>query len=177
MTRRRLPLSCEPCRERQILGLRNASGVNGPCLTCARRGIPSTKCIYLRDVYQRSRKSPGPDNATNIELLERVNEIEGLLESRYEGQSRPQTTAASLMPKETRSHVPSPETNLSSDPATSEGLVFEGHGSLTTDVDPSRPSTRSCGTLLQAIRPVIISVVTGDFRGPSSEPGVQFPIR
>jgi hypothetical protein len=108
------------------------------------------ECIYLRDVYQRSRVQHVSENATNAALLERVDKLERLLESRHDGDSQARTTAPSSIPNEFRSHLPSPETNLSSYPTSSEGFTFEGHRSLLTDVDTPRSSTRSCGTLLRS---------------------------
>lgn len=86
---RRMPLSCEPCRDRKIRCPRTSSSPGGPCGTCVRRGVPADECVFLRDVYGRraSRpRTPGAPavadesrEATNSELLERIRKLESLV--------------------------------------------------------------------------------------------------
>lgn len=87
---RRMPLSCEPCRERKIRCPRPSStSPGGPCATCVRRGIPADECVFLREVYSRQASRPQtagavavPDHsreATNSELLERIRKLETLV--------------------------------------------------------------------------------------------------
>lgn len=87
---RRMPLSCEPCRERKIRCPRTSStSSGGPCATCVRRGVPADECVFLRDVYSRQASGPrtsGPvavaeenREATNSELLERIRKLESLV--------------------------------------------------------------------------------------------------
>lgn len=84
---RRMPLSCEPCRERKIRCPRRANQGKGPCETCVRRGIPPSECIYLRDLYGR-RSGPPPHRGMgssqalgNAELIQRIGKLEELMES------------------------------------------------------------------------------------------------
>ncbi|KAF2097038.1 hypothetical protein NA57DRAFT_41547 [Rhizodiscina lignyota] len=82
-TNRRMPLSCEPCRERKIRCPRNTPGTGGsrgPCETCVRRGVPASDCIYLRDFAQRQPvRQPSSENANHEELLDRIRGLEELL--------------------------------------------------------------------------------------------------
>lgn len=84
---RRMPLSCEPCRERKIRCPRTSNSSGGPCATCVRRGVPADECVFLRDVYGRqapSHQTPAAfadqsREATNSELLERIRKLESLV--------------------------------------------------------------------------------------------------
>ncbi|KAJ4262963.1 hypothetical protein NW762_006576 [Fusarium torreyae] len=93
---RRMPLSCEPCRERKIKCPRNINRGRGPCETCVRRGIPSSECIYLRDQWPR--RDPAP--VENSALVARIDRLEELLR-----QSVSNTVA---QPAEPVSNFPSP---------------------------------------------------------------------
>ncbi|KAK7572270.1 hypothetical protein V3481_017465 [Fusarium oxysporum f. sp. vasinfectum] len=75
---RRMPLSCEPCRQRKIKCPRNDSRGQTPCNTCVRRGIPVTECIYLRDQSSR-RNVPMPRHGGNSALVARIDRLEELL--------------------------------------------------------------------------------------------------
>lgn len=104
-----MPLSCEPCRDRKIRCPTRTSYGNGPCETCIRRGIPPSDCIYLRDVLgrrgsTRPRRSRSPYQSTeDSELVERINRLEKLLESRVNAQDAPDHERADVNP------LPSPE--------------------------------------------------------------------
>lgn len=84
---RRMPLSCEPCRERKIRCPRKSNRNGGPCDTCVRRGIPSSECVYLRDIiYQRRQqqnssnsRSSVTDTPNNAELVARIDRLEEIL--------------------------------------------------------------------------------------------------
>lgn len=87
---RRMPLSCEPCRERKIRCHRTASNSEIPCATCVRRGVPADACVFLRDIYGRRASRPrtpaadaiagnGSQGASNSELLERIRKLESLV--------------------------------------------------------------------------------------------------
>lgn len=52
---KRVPLSCEPCRERKIRCHRTSPGICRTCDTCLRRGIPLEECIFLRDLPRSQR--------------------------------------------------------------------------------------------------------------------------
>ncbi|OIW22835.1 hypothetical protein CONLIGDRAFT_625604 [Coniochaeta ligniaria NRRL 30616] len=91
---RRMPLSCEPCRERKIRCPRTSSSPGGPCATCVRRGVPADQCVFLREVYGRRAARPqipaaaaaatGAEEsreASNSELLERIRKLESLVGS------------------------------------------------------------------------------------------------
>ncbi|KAJ5674308.1 uncharacterized protein N7477_004242 [Penicillium maclennaniae] len=67
---KRLPLSCENCRQRKIRCL--GSGV--PCVTCQRRGVALT-CHFKRDLLPNS----GPENSHD-DLLQRISNLEELLQ-------------------------------------------------------------------------------------------------
>lgn len=78
---RRMPLSCEPCRERKIRCPRNSTNPKGPCETCIRRGIHPADCIYLRDLQPRRQvlRQKETQEASNAELLARIRNLEELL--------------------------------------------------------------------------------------------------
>ncbi|KAF5026962.1 hypothetical protein F66182_992 [Fusarium sp. NRRL 66182] len=73
---RRMPLSCEPCRERKIKCSRNFSRGQAPCETCVRRGIPSSECVYLRDQWPLRREPFGSGSSA---LVARIDRLEALL--------------------------------------------------------------------------------------------------
>ncbi|KAJ9413954.1 hypothetical protein QL093DRAFT_2088869 [Fusarium oxysporum] len=75
---RRMPLSCEPCRQRKIKCPRNDSRGQTPCNTCVRRGIPVTECIYLRDQSSR-RNVLVPRHGGDSALGARIDRLEELL--------------------------------------------------------------------------------------------------
>jgi hypothetical protein len=112
---RRMPLSCEPCRERKIRCPRTASSPGGPCATCARRGVPPDQCVFLRDVYGRRRERPRTPEAvavagdegrearesSNNELLERIRKLESLVVGQANSsalEARPEVPAAASSP-------------------------------------------------------------------------------
>jgi hypothetical protein len=69
---KRLPLSCENCRQRKIRCL--GSGV--PCDTCRKRGVAST-CQFKRDVEQNLQ--PERHDTNHDILLQRIKDLESLL--------------------------------------------------------------------------------------------------
>lgn len=111
ITNRRMPLSCEPCRERKIRCPRNTNHGRGPCETCVRRGIPPSECVYLRDIHH-SREQANTQQVDNNALLVRIKKLEELLQTHVgvgiDVAAQPDTTDAS----NTRSHLPSPEPSL-----------------------------------------------------------------
>lgn len=71
MSSRRLPLSCENCRQRKIRCIN--SGYNAPCDTCSRRGYAS-RCRFRRqDPYETAARSPDATNVSSLEELLRQN--------------------------------------------------------------------------------------------------------
>jgi hypothetical protein len=106
---RRMPLSCEPCRERKIKCARNINRRGRPCETCVRRGIPSSDCVYLRDQWPR-RHNPAPptEPVDNSELVARIDRLEGILR---QSNSMP-NPASQQQPPESVSNLPSPESTL-----------------------------------------------------------------
>lgn len=86
---KRVPLSCEPCRERKIRCYRNSPVSGRTCDTCLRRGIPLEECIFLRDLPRSQRpigrRPPRTSNtsemATSRELFSRIEKLESLLSS------------------------------------------------------------------------------------------------
>ncbi len=83
---RRMPLRCEPCRERKIRYPRISSSSGGSCVTCVKRGVLGHECVFLRDVY--GRRAPRPEipavaavvderrEPINSELLERIRKLD-----------------------------------------------------------------------------------------------------
>ncbi|KAL5357075.1 fungal-specific transcription factor domain-containing protein [Aspergillus floccosus] len=72
---KRLPLSCENCRQRKVRCL--GSGV--PCDTCRKRGV-AFSCRFKRDVVPSRQSDLGsPENLPNA-LLERISILETLLQ-------------------------------------------------------------------------------------------------
>ncbi|BCS22973.1 Zn(II)2Cys6 transcription factor [Aspergillus puulaauensis] len=71
MSSRRLPLSCENCRQRKIRCI--SSGYSAPCDTCSRRGYASS-CRFRRQVpYETAARSPDATNVSSLEDLLRQN--------------------------------------------------------------------------------------------------------
>ncbi|KAM6515738.1 hypothetical protein FALCPG4_013951 [Fusarium falciforme] len=103
-TSRRMPLSCEPCRERKIKCPRNINRGRGPCETCVRRGIPSSECVYLRDQWPRRHNQPVAGAVDNSELVARIDRLEELL--------RQSVPNSAKQPQEPVSNLPSPESTL-----------------------------------------------------------------
>lgn len=103
-TGRRMPLSCEPCRERKIKCPRNTNRGRGPCETCVRRGIPSSECVYLRDQWPRRHNQPAAGAVDNSELVARIDRLEELL--------RQSVSNSANQPQEPVSNLPSPESSL-----------------------------------------------------------------
>lgn len=134
-TTRRMPLSCEPCRERKIRCPRRINDGSGPCGTCTRRGIPPSECIYLRDIIgRRNTRRIGESSsyqADNSELMERIARLERLL------QSRVKTGTADAFEHSSLSHLPSPDSVLQS------ALYTESaDGTSSFSNFPTRPSER-----------------------------------
>ena len=81
---RRMPLSCEPCRERKIRCPRDASDPKGTCESCVRRGVHPADCVFLRDVQprrylakQREQLDKDPQQtSSNADLLARIQSLE-----------------------------------------------------------------------------------------------------
>ncbi|KAI9039877.1 Zn(II)2Cys6 transcription factor [Aspergillus affinis] len=69
---KRLPLSCENCRQRKI----RCFGSGVPCNTCLKRGVAST-CQFKRNVEQNQQRERL--EATQDLLLRRISELEDLL--------------------------------------------------------------------------------------------------
>ncbi|KAI8655259.1 Zn(2)-C6 fungal-type domain-containing protein [Fusarium keratoplasticum] len=103
-TGRRMPLSCEPCRERKIKCPRNTNRGRGPCETCVRRGIPSSECVYLRDQWPRRHNQPAAGAVDNSKLVARIDRLEELL--------RQSVSNSANQPQEPVSNLPSPESSL-----------------------------------------------------------------
>jgi hypothetical protein len=94
-TNRRLPMSCEPCRARKI---RCPPSQSGPCGSCVKRGIPPSKCVYLRHPYHQQEQNgqsrqaqtdPQGQAASNEQLLNRIQDLENLLHSHMRAFSSP----------------------------------------------------------------------------------------
>ncbi|KAH7113970.1 hypothetical protein B0J13DRAFT_460615 [Dactylonectria estremocensis] len=137
VTNRRMPLSCEPCRERKIRCPRNTNRGRGPCETCVRRGIPPPKCVYLRDLHL-SREYANVPQVENSALISRINKLEELLHHHVGTQS--QTTNES----DPRSHLPSPESSLQLDSQAAR------HDSFTIEGPSPTPAILTLGTLVQS---------------------------
>ncbi|CRG92432.1 Transcriptional activator protein acu-15 [Talaromyces islandicus] len=78
--KRRMPISCEPCRGRKIRCLR-AKDSAGCCETCIRRGIPRSQCVFLgyhHHYLQPAGERQGED-PTNGELLARIRDLENIV--------------------------------------------------------------------------------------------------
>jgi hypothetical protein len=112
---RRMPLSCEPCRERKIRCPRTANSPGGPCATCVRRGVPAGECVFLRDIYGRraSRpRTPAVDTtasdenrgASNSELLERIRKLESLVVGNANNSAPRASVEAATVPSPLGSH-------------------------------------------------------------------------
>ncbi|OJJ00693.1 hypothetical protein ASPVEDRAFT_51822 [Aspergillus versicolor CBS 583.65] len=71
MSSRRLPLSCENCRQRKIRCI--TSGYNAPCDTCSRRGYASSCRFRRQDPYEAAARSPDATNVSSLEDLLRRN--------------------------------------------------------------------------------------------------------
>ncbi|CAH0028549.1 unnamed protein product [Clonostachys rhizophaga] len=102
---RRMPLSCEPCRERKIKCPRNDNRGKDPCETCVRRGIPSSECVYLRDQWSRRRAPAGFPSSENAQLVARIDRLEEMLRQSV-------SSTARQPPLEPDSNLPSPESTL-----------------------------------------------------------------
>ncbi|KAL4930239.1 Zn(II)2Cys6 transcription factor [Aspergillus undulatus] len=114
MSSKRLPFSCENCRQRKIRCI--SSGYSAPCDTCARRGYASS-CRFRRQDSDDVPRSPDSDR-----LVGNVSALEGLLR-----QNIAVTTALLGQRNETR--LPSPV----SSPAASHRAIVQspsdpGHG-------------------------------------------------
>ncbi|KAG8361628.1 hypothetical protein FVEN_g670 [Fusarium venenatum] len=126
---RRMPLSCEPCRQRKIKCPRNINRGRIACDTCVRRGIPVTECIYLRDQWSR-RNVPMPRHGDNSALVARIDRLEELLrQSLSSANSEPGTLSAELelepepLPEmEPTTELLSPESTLHQSAATSSSV-------------------------------------------------------
>lgn len=112
---RRMPLSCEPCRERKIRCPRTANSPGGPCATCVRRGVPTDQCVFLRDIHVRRASRPrtpaadataGDDNqgASNSELLERIRKLESLVVGNATNNASRMSAEAVTVPSPLDSH-------------------------------------------------------------------------
>ncbi|KAK4234357.1 hypothetical protein C8A03DRAFT_18722 [Achaetomium macrosporum] len=158
---RRMPLSCEPCRERKIRCPRSANRPRGPCETCIRRGIPPEDCVYLRDLYPRrptlaaaaaqaSAHAQCSLQADNARLLARINDLEELV--------RAQLGAAVAVPQQSpklrndASHLPSPDSTMHCPPRSAQdsdstGMTL-GDDCSPPAVTPPSSALSSVGTLL-----------------------------
>ncbi|EPE02259.1 c6 zinc finger domain-containing protein [Ophiostoma piceae UAMH 11346] len=147
---RRMPLSCQPCRERKIRCSRDPTRTAGsPCASCIRRGIPPHECVYLRDIYAR-RPPPAPacqesgavnggsDNvSTNSDLVERIRKLEAII-------SRTEATSTNSIGLNAGGYPAAPVSSSSKDPSTSCRRPSAAHeiGAIDipcTDHDPQRP--------------------------------------
>lgn len=122
---RRMPLSCEPCRQRKIKCPRNISRGRAPCDTCVRRGIPGDECIYLRDQWS-GRNVPMPRHGDNSALVARIDRLEELL--------RRSVSSTNL---ESRQPEPAPEPEPASDLLSPESTRHQSTASFSTQSDTS----------------------------------------
>lgn len=78
--KRRMPISCEPCRGRKIRCLR-AKDSAGCCETCIRRGIPPSQCVFLgyHHHYFQPAGERSSEDPSNGELLARIRDLETLV--------------------------------------------------------------------------------------------------
>ncbi|KAN0082228.1 hypothetical protein V8E54_003526 [Elaphomyces granulatus] len=83
---RRLPISCEPCRKRKIKCPRDRR----PCQTCLRRGLHADECVYLGRPRLSSEQASGTDASVQKELLERIRNLEDLLQRQIGAHRSPQ---------------------------------------------------------------------------------------
>jgi Fungal Zn(2)-Cys(6) binuclear cluster domain len=83
---RRLPISCEPCRKRKIKCPRDRR----PCQTCLRRGLHADECVYLGRPRLSSEQTSGTDASVQKELLERIRNLEDLLQRQIGAHPSPQ---------------------------------------------------------------------------------------
>lgn len=125
---RRIPLSCENCRQRKIRCL--GSGV--PCDTCRRRGVALT-CHFKRD------PEPSRENSQDA-LLQRISTLEALLEQNIEltsnsislqqnhSQLSPLSQSVLSVPQDISNHTPTSISNAS---------VGLPHGILRPQLDSS----------------------------------------
>ncbi|KAJ5151066.1 uncharacterized protein N7482_010318 [Penicillium canariense] len=73
---KRLPISCQACRNRKIRCSRDGR----PCQTCVRRGLGAEDCIYLGQPRLSSEHSSSADPTVQNELLARIRNLEGMLQ-------------------------------------------------------------------------------------------------
>ncbi|KAF7719482.1 Fungal Zn(2)-Cys(6) binuclear cluster domain-containing protein [Penicillium ucsense] len=90
-TGKRLPISCQACRNRKIRCSRDGR----PCQTCTRRGLGAEDCIYLGQPRLSAEQSAPADATVQKELLARIRNLESLLQKQVHSQSATPTEGAS----------------------------------------------------------------------------------
>ncbi|KAL2015135.1 hypothetical protein VTK56DRAFT_6214 [Thermocarpiscus australiensis] len=156
---RRMPLSCEPCRERKIRCPRNANRSRGPCETCIRRGIPPEACVYLRDLCPRrsalaaaAQTSPHARSSLqvdNAQLLARINNLEELVRAQLGAAAAVQQSPKLL---NDASHPRSPVSTMNCPPQSARDSMATTLGDECSPraVTPPSPPVSSVGTLHQS---------------------------
>ncbi|KAL4922147.1 fungal-specific transcription factor domain-containing protein [Aspergillus aurantiobrunneus] len=95
MSSRRLPLSCENCRQRKIRCI--SSGYHAPCDTCARRGYASSCRFRRQDTDDGTARSPDSDR-----IVGNVSALEDLLKQNI-------AVATALLSQRNEPRLPSPD--------------------------------------------------------------------
>lgn len=90
-TGKRLPISCQACRNRKIRCSRDGR----PCQTCTRRGLGAEDCIYLGQPRLSAEQTAPADATVQKELLARIRNLEALLQRQVNSQSGTPTEGAS----------------------------------------------------------------------------------
>ena len=152
-SRRRIPISCEPCRVRKIRCPRDAP----PCSTCVRRRIPVEQCVYSSDRQSRSHQQSGPSpskrprlqndtsagddsqvfetqpdrpalNETNASLVSRIEHLKRLLHAQGQRSnttpSRPRVSEPAHSLEDSQTQTPTPFATGTLIPSTSGHVRF-----------------------------------------------------